>query len=370
MSLFSELEQVVTINSDTANKTGVDAVGAFFCSRFAELGYQACRHPRTAIGDHWHHRAPVVPGQKVLLLGHLDTVDPPGSSPSPSFRMDERWVYGPGVCDMKGGIIVMLEALRAVRSAVGGVCNVDVLLVADEETGSGDARNLIRDLAPEYDVCLVFEAAGKGGEVVVGRKGVGTFTLHVTGVAAHAGNDQALGVCANTLAARALLDLIKLADPERQTTLNVGRMQGGIGANTVSPAASLLFELRYARPDEKDRLLRSIDRLVTNPSLAPGRLVLGGGIQRELFEPDARQGRLLAALRVITGDPLPTERRGGVSDANLTHAAGVVTLDGFGPFGEGDHTPRERALKASFVQRIALVARLIEHHQRQGYRLL
>ncbi|MBF0152479.1 MAG: M20 family metallopeptidase [Magnetococcales bacterium] len=367
MGLFAELQQIVTINSHTTNKIGVDAVGEFFRPRLESLGYTAHCHTRIPIGNHWHYRSSTIPGQKILLVGHLDTVEPPGSRSE--FREDDPWVCGPGVCDMKGGLMVILEALRAIHRDLGTIRNIDCLFVADEETGSDDSRHLTQRIAPEYALCLVFEAAGKGGEIVVGRKGVATFTLHVHGVAAHAGNDFASGVCANTIAAHIMLALARLAAPEQKTTLNVGRMEGGIGANTISPAARLLFELRYASRSEKERVLRAIDHLVMHPPLPSGKLVLEGGVQRDLFEPDARQSRMVAILRTITGDPLPTELRGGVSDANLTHAAGVISLDGFGPFGEWDHTPRERALKKSFHQRIDLVTRILKHHQQQDCRL-
>ncbi|MBF0175454.1 MAG: M20/M25/M40 family metallo-hydrolase [Magnetococcales bacterium] len=365
--LFSLLQHIVDINSHTANKAGVDAVGAFFQPHLEALGYAAQRHKRTHIGHHWHYRSPTVPGQKILLVGHLDTVALPDSPAT--FREDAQWVYGPGVCDMKGGLIVLLEALRQLDEKTGPIRNIDILLVSDEETGSDDSRSLTLDIAQEYDFCLVFEAAGRHGEVVIGRKGVGSFILHIAGVAAHSGNDHALGVCANTIAAHAILALAKLADPAQKTTLNVGRMEGGVGINTISPTATLKFELRYTSESEKMRLLRAIDTLVTHPPLPGGKLTLEGGIQRELFSPDMRQSRLLEALRAITGDPLPTEVRGGVSDANLTHAAGTVTLDGFGPFGEWDHSPRERALKESFFQRILLVFRMLEHHQRHACQL-
>ncbi|MBF0135555.1 MAG: M20 family metallopeptidase [Magnetococcus sp. DMHC-1] len=367
MDFFSELRHIVSINSHTTNKAGVDAVGAFFQPHLESLGFTTHIHHRTLIGHHWHYRAPTTSGQKILLLGHLDTVSPPDFPTS--FRMDDEWVHGPGVCDMKGGLLVALQALRNLHHLQGTIHNIDILLVADEETGSDDSRFLTQQIAPEYALCLVFEAAGKHGEIVTGRKGVGTFTLHIAGVAAHAGNDYASGVCANTIAAYTLLALANLANPQQQTTLNIGHMTGGIGVNTISPFATLMFELRYASQAEKQRVLQAVDHLVANPPLPGGKLTLTGGIQRELFEPDARQNALLATLRTITGDPLPTEFRGGVSDANLTHAAGLISLDGFGPFGEWDHTPRERALQASFHQRINLVTRILKHHQLHGCRL-
>ncbi|WP_353661567.1 M20 family metallopeptidase [Hydrogenimonas sp. SS33] len=364
MGWKEDLKKAVEINSYTRNKRGVDAVGELFRGWLEALGYETRRHARELIGDHLHFTSPSGGREKILLLGHLDTVFPPGSFEG--WREDDEWVYGPGVCDMKGGNIVALEALRALHDANGTIEDIDVLLVSDEETGSDDSRILTTELAKGYDKCFVFEAAGPDMEVVVGRKGIGTFDITIEGRAAHAGTGYAKGADANLEAAIKLQKLAAMTDLQRGSTVNVGRMEGGIGANTVSPQAKLLLELRYADHHEKERLMKGLEETVCTAYVEGTKSVLGGSIQRDVMEPNAWQRQLIEAMERISGQRLPTESRGGVSDANIVASAGVVTIDGLGPYGDGDHTPGERALKKSFEERIALMSAVLRHHQEKG----
>ncbi len=365
MGWKEDLKRVVAINSHTRNKRGVDQVGELFAEWLTALGLEATRYERELIGDHWHFRSPVSGRrERILLLGHLDTVFPVGSFET--WREDESWVYGPGVCDMKGGNVVALEALRKVREACGGIEDIDMLLVSDEETGSDDSKILSADLAKAYDKCFVFEAAGPNMEVVVGRKGIGTFEITIEGKGAHAGTRYADGIDANLEAAMKLQTLVALTDLDKGSTVNVGKIEGGIGANTISPHAKLLLELRYADHAEKERLMNGLEAAVATAYVPGTRAMLGGSIQRDVMAPNAWQRDLIAAMERISGQKLPTEKRGGVSDANIVAAAGVVTLDGLGPYGDGDHTVHERALKRSFDERIELMAKVLVHHQTKG----
>ena len=359
VSYFDDLKQTILINSYTKNKNGVDDVGVLFDGWMGALGYEVTLHRRGLIGDHRHYVAPRGPGKRLLLLGHLDTVFPPDTFDH--YDEDERWVYGPGVCDMKGGNIVALQALRNLHASGEAIRNVDMLLVSDEESGSDDSKLLSAQLAVDYDYCLVFEAAGAKMEAVAARKGVGTFTVDIEGVAKHAGNSYAEGVDANLEAARKLEALVALTDLEKGTTVNVGKMEGGIGANTISPHAHLLFELRYKSAAERDRVLAAVDTIVATSYVSGTKATLGGGIQRDVMQRTPETEAFVADIERIAGITLATEERGGVSDANILSAAGVVTLDGFGPYGDGDHTRHERALKESFPERIALTERLLRY---------
>ena len=361
---FDELKRHIAINSWTKNKEGVDAYGDMIAYEFERLGMELVRYPREDIGDHLHLVSPKKEGKQLLLLGHLDTVFPPGTFET--WKEDDAWIYGPGVCDMKGGNWVALQALRRVNERYGHIANIDMLLVSDEETGSDDSKHLTAELAPEYDYCMVFEAAGVNDEVVVARKGVGTFFVDIEGIAAHAGNHYAKGADANLEAAITLQKLAALTDLEKESTVNVGRIEGGIGANTVSPEAHLTFEIRYTQTTERDRLLAAINAIVAQSYVKGTTSVLRGGIQRDVMEPTAAQQAFIEAIERLCNVTLPTEKRGGVSDANIVAAAGVPTLDGWGPYGDGDHTVHERAKKASFEGRIELVSKifskLMERH--------
>ena len=365
MDYFSLLKEIVLINSFTQNKSGVDKVGLIFDDYFKKLGFKVVTYKREIIGNHHHYISKHNPSKKrLLLLGHLDTVFPPGKFEK--YEEDNKWVYGPGVCDMKGGNIVALKALELLHVKGIEIENIDMLLVSDEETGSDDSKYLTAKLAKDYDYCFVYEAAGKDLEVVTGRKGVGTFFIDIEGKAAHAGNHYANGCDANLEASYKLQELVKLTNLKLGTTVNVGKIEGGIGANTISPHAHLTFEIRYKTTDERDRVLKGINKIVNTSYVEGTTSKLRGGIQRDVMQTSAESLELVKKIEKISSQTIKTEERGGVSDANIVSSNGVITLDGFGPYGDGDHTTDERALKESFKSRIELSQKLFEYFINKG----
>lgn len=354
---FSELATLVNINSYTKNKAGVDNVGRLYQQIFEQLDFTTTRYPREQIGDHLLFSSSTTGRPKLLLLGHIDTVFPSGVFET--FSEDKDWIYGPGVCDMKGGSHVAISALRQVKQCHGSIADIDMLLVSDEESGSDDSKLLSSKLAKDYDACLVFEAAGINNEVVIARKGVGTFTVNIQGKAAHAGNNYLLGADANLAAAHLVIALIGLTCIEQGSTVNVGKISGGIGANTISPESKIILEIRFTQASERDRLLAQMQHIVDYCYVKGVTASLSGGIQRDVMQSDEKQSALLRKLEAIIGESLITEQRGGVSDANIISAAGVATLDGFGPFGDGDHTLDERACKKSFIRRVSQVSKIL-----------
>jgi len=361
MHYLQDLETLCRINSYTKNKAGVDKVGQQMQAWLVPLGFSVTTFTRKTLGNHLLFQTPRKEGAKILLLGHNDTVFPPQTFET--FSHDEAWVYGPGVCDMKGGNIVALEALRETHKRFGALYNVDFFLVSDEETGSDDSKALTLELAKKYDYCFVFEAAGKNLEVVTGRKGVGTYTLRVEGKAAHAGVRYAEGINANLEAAYKLQALTALTNLEEGTTVNVGTIQGGVGANTISPHCEMLLEIRFSNEKEKQRLLEALEHITNHAFVAGTSATCKGLIQRDVMEPNAAQAAFIQTLETLCQHLIPTEKRGGVSDANHVASCGVVTLDGMGPFGDGDHTVHERALKSSFDQRITMMSHILAWHQ-------
>jgi glutamate carboxypeptidase len=355
---FEDLKKIIEINSYTQNKRGVDKVGKVFQKWFEEIGFETNIYKRELIGNHLLFTTPKKNGKKILFLGHLDTVFPEGKFEH--YKEDEEWVYGPGVCDMKGGNLVALQSIRNQNSKI---YNIDILLVSDEETGSDDSKLLTKEIAKNYDECFVFEAAGENLEVVTGRKGVGTFFVDIKGKASHSGVRYFDGINANLEAAHKLIKLQALTDLEKGSTVNVGKIEGGIGANTISPHAHLTFEIRYETSKERDRILNSINEIVETSYVEGTSSVLSGSIQRDVMQENSSQLELIKELEKISNEKILTEKRGGVSDANIVASSGVTTLDGFGPFGDGDHTIYERALKSSFNQRINLMTKYIKNHQ-------
>ena len=361
MDYLRDLEKICCINSYTKNKEGVDKVASQMQTWMQEIGFETTTYTREELGNHQLFKSKKISGDKILLLGHNDTVFPQGTFDS--FTSDANWIYGPGVCDMKGGNIVALQALRNIQKENGRISNIDFFLVSDEETGSDNSKELTLELAKDYDYCFVFEAAGENLEVVTSRKGVGTYTINISGKAAHAGTSYTKGINANLEASYKLQELTKLTNLELGTTVNVGKISGGIGANTISPNCEMLLEIRFTTIDEKNRLLSALDN-ITNTSYVEGTISsLSGLIQRDVMEQSKEQLDFVAKLESITNLKIPCEQRGGVSDANHVSSCGVITLDGFGPFGDGDHTINERALKSSFEQRINMMTDILSHHQ-------
>ncbi|NOQ31707.1 MAG: M20/M25/M40 family metallo-hydrolase [Helicobacteraceae bacterium] len=364
MNYFEDLKHLVEVNSYTKNSAGVNEVNSLMTSWLVSLGFSENSHERGHIGNHTLYTSPKTSLQKILFLGHNDTVFAEGVFES--YSEDEEWVYGAGVCDMKGGNLVALEALRRVFSQTKKIENIDFLLVSDEETGSDDSKLLTSKIASNYDYCFVFEAAGKNLEVVTGRKGVGTYTITIDGKASHAGTSYDKGINSNLEASYKLQELTKLTDLKIGTTVNVGKIEGGIGANTISPKCTMLLEIRYTKNSERDRLLKALNDITKNSYVDGTVSTLSGLIQRDVMEPNEKQTALIKSLEKIIGESIQTESRGGVSDANIVASSGVVTLDGFGPFGDGDHTTNERALKSSFAQRINMMEKILLHHQKHG----
>jgi glutamate carboxypeptidase len=356
---FSELKEAVLINSFTKNRGGVNSYGNFFRERMEKIGFQTNTCVREEIGNHLLFRSDMSGGKRLLLLGHLDTVFPEGSFEG--FREDEEWIYGAGVCDMKGGNEVAYLSLKQIYEKFGKVENIDLLLVSDEETGSDDSKKLTQKIGKSYDYSFVFEAGGVNDEVVVGRKGVGTFFIDIKGVAAHAGNSYSSGADANLEASFKTIELVKLTDLDSGTTVNVGKIEGGIGANTISPHSKLTFEIRYRNSQERERVLSEINRIVSTSFVDGTESTLSGGIQRDVMEATEEKFEFIKKLEKITGKTIPTESRGGVSDANTVSSVGVLTVDGFGPFGDGDHTVNERASKKSFFERVDMMEKILTH---------
>ncbi len=240
-----------------------------------------------------------------------------------------------------------------------------IFFSADEETGSEDARPLVEAQARGKDFGLVFECGGPHGEVVSARKGVGTFRIEIEGKAAHAGNDYAQGINANLEAAHKLIAIQQLTDLKIGTTVNVGQMGGGIGANTISPSAFLLIDFRYAVDEEGQRIVAKHQEQAGTAYVAGTRSRLSGGIQRPVMVETQATRAFAELVNRASGGTVHTQKRGGVSDANFIAFAGVPTLDGFGPMGGKDHTVEEFMYTRSLFERIEHLGRALMKGEHQ-----
>lgn len=361
MTYLKDLETIININSYTANKHGVDEVSKYMTKWLKELGFTKKVFERELIGDHVLYQTPKKDGIKILLLGHNDTVFPKGYFEG--FKEDEEWIYGPGVCDMKGGNIVALQSLRNIYEKNAEIYNIDFLLVSDEETGSDDSKEVTSSIAKDYDYCFVFEAAGKNLEVVTARKGVGRYIIRIDGKAAHVGTSYKKGINANLEGAIKLQRYHELINFDEGTIVNVGKCEGGLGINTVSPHFEMMMEFRFDKKSEQARVQKAVEEITSTSYVEGTKSHADGIIQRGVMEENKKQLELIKFFEELTSQSIPRERRGGVSDANIVASCGTTTLDGFGPYGDGDHTKKERALKSSFEQRITMMTKILSYYQ-------
>jgi glutamate carboxypeptidase len=358
--ILTWLAALVEINSYTGNPEGVNRVGDQVADFLKHLGFDETRYRRESIGDHRLFIRPG-PGKQILFSCHLDTVFPADLGFN-ACQIGDPITTGPGVIDMKGGIATLLFTLRMLDDLrVRPPSGYHIFFSADEETGSEDARPLVEGQAQGKDYGLVFECGGPDGEVVSARKGVGTFRIEIEGQAAHAGNDYSRGINANLEAAHKLIAIQGLTNLEIGTTVNVGQIGGGIGANTISPDAFLLIDFRYAVDEEGERVVSKLNEQTQTAYVEGTHARMTGAIQRPVMV-ETPATRLFAQLvHQASGGTVQTEKRGGVGDANFMADAGVPTLDGWGPLGGKDHTVEEFMYTQSLFERIELLGRVLMH---------
>jgi glutamate carboxypeptidase len=364
--LLPVLERWVRINSFTDNIAGANLVADALEQDFAPLGLQFTRRPGDGYGDHLVWRTPAwdrQPRRRVLLVGHHDTVFPPGA-----FEVFERngdRVRGPGALDMKGGLLVVRTALQALAE-VGALEDLPLALisVADEEVGSPDSRGLIEELARGARAGLVFESGRRDDSIVTQRKGTGGIKVVARGRAAHAGNAHADGVNAIWGLARLIDRLQRLTSYERGVTVNVGVVAGGEAKNTVPGRAECGVDIRFVRGTDGNDLVAAIDQAARTISRETGvSFAIDGGVRRQPLERSSASQALYrlyadCARRVgLGGDECALV--GGGSDANTVSAVGVPAIDALGPRGAGFHTHDEYIELSTMIPRAqALVAAL------------
>ena len=367
--LRAAIEALVQIESPTTDKRAVDACGARVAELMREMGgaVEVIAQPRA--GNHLlgvfgrqatgnNH-----PGRisRVLLLGHFDTVWDIGQiERMPLVERDGR-LFGPGIFDMKGGLSIALQAIRALKHA-GWPEGLEVrcLWTSDEETGSETSRALIEHEAQEAAAALVFEPALTNGEVKTARKGVGHFDISVTGVSAHSGIDPGAGASAVHALARLITSLEALNDPARGISVNAGVIRGGTRSNVVAESAEAEVDVRVVRAEDGPRMDQALRSLAdADPRIT---VRVQGGIDRPPFERTPAVASLYEAARGVArelGFDLGEGATGGASDGNFTGALGVPTLDGLGAVGGGAHALDEHLNIAWLPKRAALAAGLL-----------
>lgn len=295
-------------------------------------------------------------GDRVLLLGHHDTVWPVGSLAENPWRVTGGRAYGPGCFDMKAGLVLMMHALAAQESLDG----VTVLITGDEELGAPTSRELIEDEARHVRATLVGEGAAEGGALKTARKGIAQYELRVTGRAAHAGLEPWAGVNAAVEMAHQVLAVAALGDDRAGTTVTPTVLAAGTTANTVPAAASVRVDVRVPTLAEHDRVLAAM--LALRPVIADAALEVVAGASHPPMEPSASAELFGIAGQVGAGlgfETLEGAHVGGASDGNIAAGVGSPTLDGLGAVGGGAHAPGEYVEVAEMPRRVELLAGMV-----------
>ncbi len=368
-AMLAAIETLVQVNSFTDNVEGGRVVGALLQKETFAIDGLGCEvKPSTRYADHLVFRSEPRSGDSrapIALVGHLDTVFPPGVFEG--WTRDGALARGPGVLDMKGGLVVVAWALRAIAetSGLASAAPVRLVVVADEEVGSPEGQAVIRDAVLGAGAALVFEAGRKADAIITRRKGTGGMTATASGKASHAGAAHKDGANAIWALAR-FIDLAqRLTDYERGITVNVGKVSGGQGKNTVPDRAEALLDLRFESRADGDALVGAIIEASVQACEVVGgtSLKIEGGIARLPLERTEASAALYAAYaecaRASGLGHGEASLIGGGSDASTTHGMGIASIDGLGPRGTGFHTKDEQIEVASLVPKAQALARFL-----------
>ena len=357
------LGRLVSVESPSDDLHQLNEFASVLSEVFGDFGPIQRIEPDNGHGPHLQLSLPGEdPDGHDVVLCHYDTVWPLGTLQKIPFSVDEHYIArGPGCFDMKGGIVVLYFALRALqRRRLKPARRLEVLFTSDEEVGSPTSRPLIELAARGAQVAYVLESPLPGGTLKTARKGTGDYALRITGRAAHAGVEPQKGISAISELAHQIQALHALNDYSVGTTLNVGVVCGGTRPNVVAAEAEALVDFRVERRSEADRVDAAVRGL--RPVLKGATLHVEGGLNRPPMERTEATMKLYERARDIAaamGVQLEHGSTGGGSDGNFTAALGVPTLDGLGVEGEGAHAAHEHVVTESFPRRAALFAGLI-----------
>ncbi|MGD0734407.1 MAG: M20 family metallopeptidase [Terracidiphilus sp.] len=361
--LIDRLRTLVEIESPSSDKAGVDHVQSVFSEWAEGAGGIVRRHTQRGLGDSLEvgfggrHRSE----SRTMLLGHLDTVWARGTLARMPFRVSRDRISGPGVLDMKAGVVMSLTAIEVLQQMKLLRRPVTLLIHGDEEVGSPASRMLTETVARRCSAVYVMEPAqGDAGAYKTARKAVGLYRLSVKGVAAHSGVDFEQGHSAVIELARQIEVLQSLTDLSSGITVNPGVIGGGTCSNVIPAEAWVEIDVRVARSQDTakvDRMLRSL-----RPFDKACKLAISGGMNRPPMERSKGTVALFLRARQLAatiGIALEEAATGGASDGNFTAALGIPTLDGMGAVGAGAHAPHEHLRRKHLAPRTALLAAML-----------
>jgi glutamate carboxypeptidase len=363
-AMLGFIETLVNTESPTEDRDLCENAGAILERQARSIGMECTLDRQTRFADNRICR--LVPSSlpanapKVLLIGHFDTVYPRGTVAQRPYRVEGTRAYGPGVVDMKSGLTVGLFALQAIQEELGSLPFAATFIFnSDEEIGSPCSRDVVLAEARQHDLALILEPGLDGPEVVIGRKGVGIFTLEIAGIEAHAGVEPEKGANALVEMAHKLLAVSALADQSKGTTINPGVIAGGTQPYVVPSACKLTIDIRITSASEQSRIEKGLANIANTTTVPGTKTRMSGHFHRPPMESSAAAQRYLERLQAVgraVGYPIGAGSTGGASDGNLTSAAGTPTIDGLGPDGGRAHSPDEFMVIPTLTKKCQILA--------------
>ncbi len=342
--MLALLEDLVNTDSGSYDKAGVDQVGARIAAFFAEEGIDGEVFAKDDAGDVRRFRVGGPGNRPVVLMGHMDTVFPKGEAARRPFAIRDGRAYGPGVCDMKAGLVINAFALAAYKRFGGNVPPLVGLFTSDEEIGSPASRGDIETTAAGALAVLNAEPGRPTGAIVSGRKGGLFLVMDLAGKAAHSGANHQDGRSAIGALAAKITALHALTDYGRGVTCNVGLVSGGQSVNTVAPDARCEIDLRYVRNADRAAILAAVEAIAARedvPGTTASIRIKGEFLPLEETPANRELIATYQAASATLGLDVTTEFTGGCADSGFTSAVGAPTICAVGPVGGKGHSPEE-----------------------------
>ena len=358
------LQKVVNIDSGSRDEAGVTAVAHALAERLQAAGVAVQFEPVPGYGVLLHAQVNSAgEGAPIVLMGHMDTVFPAGTVAKRPYREEAGRAYGPGVADMKSGLVLNVFVAESFARCGGLKAPLHLFFSCDEEIGSPATRDLIMDRVRGARAVFNAEPGRVSGNVVTSRKGSMLVEFEVEGVAAHAGINHAAGASAIDALARKTLALHALTDPATGVTANVGVVHGGVVSNMVAPHARAELDLRFTADTNPEDLLARVRAIIEEESVprTQGRITVARSTLPMKPTPDYLLALYQESARTL-GFEVQGESTGGAADSGLTASVGVPTLCATGPVGGHPHTEREYCELTTFVPRAQAVALAVLAH--------
>ncbi len=361
---LKDLEQLVNIDSGSNYPEGTQKIANFFQDKFSQIGWTVTKHQfDDTIGPCLEITNSDKDNIDILFIGHMDTVFPIGTANERPFYTKEDRAYGPGVIDMKSGLLSLYYVMNLLNLDAKNNPSFYLAFNSDEEISSKFSSSWIEELAKKSRYAFVLEPARKDGALVLERKGLAKYRIEFTGIAAHAGVEPQKGISAINELGHWIVELSKLTNYEVGTTVNIGVVSGGTKPNVVAEKASAEIDVRFKLEDEGKMVENKLNELKNNPKILGIKVDIERIGYRPPMNPSQETQELCKLVNEVgknLGIDVQWASTGGGSDANFTAGVGTPSIDGLGPIGGGTHGVSEYLEINSVEPRIRLLKEIIE----------